>query len=68
MASDKKKHSPRRSVWNYIALVVRVFNLFRHLLHKVKAETYFVITHVVFLLMLALMLACLLTATWVSVL
>lgn len=51
-----------------LALVPHLLSVFRSVLYKLKLETYFTIKNIIILLMTALMLACLLTATWVSLL
>src|SRR5579864_3345830 len=66
--ADKKKHSSRRSIFKFLSLVPKVLVLFRGALHKLKMEAYFTVKNIILLLMLALMLACLLTATWISLL
>lgn len=66
--STKKSSSSNRSIWNLLALVPRLTGLFRRVFYKLKVETYLVVQNTLLLLMLALMLACLLTATWVSLL
>src|SRR5580658_2928685 len=66
--STTKKGKTSRSIWNLIALVPRVLSLFRGIIQKVKIETYFTIKNILILFMIGLTLACLLTATWISLL
>lgn len=66
--STKKRESSNRSIWNLIALVPRLTGICRRIFYKLKLETYFAIKNTILLLMTVLMLVCLLTATWVSLL
>ncbi len=67
--TDRKQRRPSgKSILNLFLLVPKLFSLVRGILLKIKIETYFTIKNILILLMLALMLACLLTATWVSLL
>jgi len=66
--ADKKKHSTGRSIWKFLALLPSLSSVFQSLVHKVKVETWFTLKNIIILSMIALMLACLLTATWISLL
>ncbi len=66
--SAKKRNTSDRSIWHLLTVVPRLLSLCRRVFCKLKIETYFVIKNSILLLIVALMLACLLTATWVSLL
>lgn len=66
--TDKKKHSKGRSIWKFLALIPSLSSVFQALLHKLKVETWLTLKNIIILTMIAIMLACLLTATWISLL
>lgn len=66
--AEKKRRSRGFSLLKFFAFIPQAMSLFRGLLEKVKFETYFTIKNLIILLMLSLVLACLLTATWISLL
>ncbi|HSW68921.1 MAG TPA: hypothetical protein VLI69_02015 [Gammaproteobacteria bacterium] len=65
---DRKKRSAAKSITNLFLMAPKLFGLIRGVWRKIKLETYFTIKNIIILLMLAFMLGCLLTATWISVL
>jgi len=68
MAEKKKNSSRRHSLWNLLSIIPNLYSLVCGMLHKMKVEAYFTIKHIVILCLLAMMLACALTATWISLL
>ena len=66
--ADKKKHSTGRSIWKFLALLPSFTAIFQSLVHKLKVETWLTVKNIIILAMIAFMLACLLTATWISLL
>src|SRR5437899_12249823 len=66
--AEKKRRSSGLSLLKFFAFIPQVMGLFHGILEKVKIETYLTIKNLIILLMLALVLACLLAATWVSLL
>lgn len=66
--AEKKRRSRGLSLLKFFAFIPQVMGLFRGMLEKVKIETYLTVKNLIILTMLALMLACLLAATWVSLL
>ena len=68
--SDKKKSSMKKSkfLYNLFMLVPTVFNLINNISRIIKRDIYIAGKNIVYILILAIMLACLLTATWIGVL
>jgi len=66
--TDKKRRSPARFIWNILVLIPQMFGLLDRVFHKLKAEAYFTVKNMIVLVVLGVMLACLLTATWISLL
>jgi len=64
--TGKKRRSSGFSLLKFFAFIPQVMGMFRGILEKVKIETYLTIKNLIILLMLTLTLACLLAATWVS--
>ena len=65
--TDKRK-SLGRSIFKILSLAPRLYSLFRGFFLKLKIETYFTIKNIIILFMLSLILACLVIATWISLL
>ena len=66
--TEKKKRASSRSIWKFLEWILLLMRLFRGVWDKIKTETIYTIRNSIFLLILGLMLACLLTATWISLL
>jgi hypothetical protein len=68
MADKKKQTRLSRSLWGLVSLVPNVYHLACDLLHKIKMEAYLTVKHILILCFLTMFLACLITATWISLL
>lgn len=69
MTEKKKQRGHRgRSILNFLLLIPNLFKIISHYIEYAKAETHLAIRNIVTLIMLSVMLACLLMATWISLL
>ena len=66
--SDKKKQSKSRSLLSMFFSMYNVYNVCRSFIRHLKIEAYFTLKNLIILLTLSLILVCVVTATWVSLL
>jgi len=68
--SDEKKSSKKKSrlIYNLLLLVPNVFNIIKNISRTIKRDTYLAGKNIVIIIILAIMLAFLLTSTWIGVL